>query len=61
MIVEYELWVGDCMEASVSGPEDTAYKEIMYYFNQYKDDGPTTIFKVTRELVFTNDPDWNED
>jgi len=52
MIVEYELWVDDCMEASTSGPDHEAFSEILRYAYQYAEDGEEVIiYKVTREVI----------
>lgn len=51
---EFEVWQGDEMVASASGPRDTALREAMHYAAQYQQDGPVRLFEVTRTLVRPN-------
>lgn len=47
---EYELHVNGFMEAGVCGPAAAARREILNYYNQYKDDGETVnIYRVFRQ------------
>lgn len=48
---EFEVWQGDEMVASVSGPRDEALRDAMHYATQYQQDGPVRIFEVTRTIV----------
>lgn len=48
---EFEVWQGDEMVASTSGPRDAALREAMHYASQYEEDGPVRVFEVTRTLV----------
>ena len=48
---EFEVWQGDQMCASASGPRDEALREAMHYAAQYEQDGPVRVFEVTRTLV----------
>ena len=48
---EFEVWQGDEMQASATGPRDTALREAMHYAAQYGQDGPVRVFEVTRVLV----------
>ena len=52
--VEFEVWQGDDMVASASGPRDTALREAIHYAAQYEQDGPVRVFEVTRTLVMPN-------
>lgn len=47
--ISYELLVNDEWQAEASGPG--ALAEIMHYAEQYSEDGPVTIFKVTRKEI----------
>jgi len=51
---EFEVWQGDMMVASASGPRDDALREAMHYAAQYQQDGPVRVFEVTRTLVRPN-------
>lgn len=51
---EFEVWQGDEMVASASGPRDDALREAMHYAAQYEQDGPVRVFEVTRTLVRPN-------
>lgn len=51
---EFEVWQGDEMVASASGPRDDALREAMHYAAQYGQDGPMRVFEVTRTLVRPN-------
>ena len=51
---EFEVWQGDEMVASASGPRDQALREAMHYAAQYEQDGPVRVFEVTRTLVRPN-------
>ena len=51
---EFEVWQGDEMVASASGPRDEALREAMHYAAQYQQDGPVRVFEVTRTLVRPN-------
>lgn len=51
---EFEVWQGDNMVASASGPRDDALREAMNYAAQYEQDGPVRVFEVTRTLVRPN-------
>ena len=51
---EFEVWQGDEMVASASGPRDDALREAMHYAEQYEQDGPVRVFEVTRTLVRPN-------
>jgi len=51
---EFEVWQGDEMAASASGPRDTALREAMHYAVQYAQDGQVRVFEVTRTLVRPN-------
>lgn len=51
---EFEVWQGDEMVASASGPRDDAMREAMHYAAQYEQDGPVRVFEVTRTLVRHN-------
>ena len=51
---EFEVWQGDEMVASASGPRDEAMREAMHYAAQYAQDGPVRVFEVTRTLVRPN-------
>ena len=51
---EFEVWQGDEMVASASGPRDDALREAMNYAAQYEQDGPVRVFEVTRTLVTPN-------
>ena len=51
---EFEVWQGDEMVASTSGPRDDAMREAMNYAAQYEQDGPVRVFEVTRTLVRPN-------
>ena len=46
---EYELIQDDVLCAGTSGP--SALKEIMHYAEQYAEDGPIEIYKVTRTRI----------
>ena len=48
---EFEVWQGDEMVASASGPRDDAIREAMHYAAQYEQDGPVRVFEVQRTLV----------
>lgn len=48
---EFEVWQGDEMVASASGPREDALREAMHYAAQYAEDGPVRVFEVTRTLV----------
>lgn len=52
--VEFEVWQGDEMCASASGPRNEALREAMHYAAQYAQDGPVRVFEVTRKLVTPN-------
>lgn len=51
---EFEVWQGDEMVASASGPREHALREAMHYAAQYKQDGPVRVFEVTRTLLQPN-------
>lgn len=51
---EFEVWQGDEMVASASGPRDAALREATRYAAQYEQDGPVRVFEVTRTLVGPN-------
>lgn len=51
---EFEVWQGDEMCASTSGPRDEALRDAMHYATQYGQDGPVRVFEVTRKLVTPN-------
>lgn len=51
---EFEVWQGDNMVASASGPRDDALREAMNYAAQYEQDGPARVFEVTRTLATPN-------
>ena len=51
---EFEVWRGDEMCASASGPRETALREAMHYAARYAQDGPVRVFEVTRTLVTPN-------
>lgn len=56
---EYELWQGDMLVASASGPN--ARQEIRHYAAQYAQDGPVDVYEVTRVKLGTIEtvtPDW---
>lgn len=48
---EFEVWQGEIMCASASGPRDIALREAQHYAAQYEQDGPVRIFEVRRVLV----------
>jgi len=48
---EFEIWQGDEMVASVSGPREDALNEARHYAWQYGQDGERRIFEVTRKLI----------
>ena len=48
---EFEVWQGDEMVASASGPRDTALREAMHYAAEYEQDGPVRVFEVIRKLI----------
>jgi hypothetical protein len=48
---EFEVWQGDEMCASASGPESQALADAMHYASQYRQDGPVRVFRVVRTLV----------
>ena len=48
---EFEVWQGDEMVASASGPRAMALAEAMHYAGQYEQDGPVSVFEVTRSFV----------
>jgi len=48
---EFEVWQGDEMVASASGPREDALREAMHYAVQYAQDGPVRVFEVTRTLM----------
>jgi hypothetical protein len=48
---EFEVWQGDEMVASASGPRDVAKREAMNYAAQYAQDGTVRVFEVTRNLM----------
>ena len=51
---EFEVWQGDEMVASASGPREYALREAMHYAAQYQQDGLVRVFEVTRTLVRHN-------
>lgn len=51
---EFEVWQGDEMVASASGPRDDALREAIHYVAQYEQDGPVRVFEITRTLVMPN-------
>lgn len=48
---EFEVWQGDDMQASTSGPRADALREAQHYATQYVEDGPVTIYEVIRKKV----------
>lgn len=52
---EFEVWQGDEMVSSASGPRETALREAMHYAAQYGQDGPVRVFEVTRTVVTPNE------
>lgn len=48
---EFEIHQGDQVVASVSGPRDQAWREIMAYAGQYLQDGEIQIVEVRRFVV----------
>lgn len=48
---EFEVWQGEVMCASTSGPREMALAEVMRYAAHYEQDGPVKVFEVRRELI----------
>lgn len=48
---EFEVWQGDEMCASASGPRDEALREAIRYAAQYEQDGPVRVFEVMRTFI----------
>ena len=49
---EFELWQDGAPVASACGTDRRkALDEILHYAHQYAEDGPVSIYCVTRELV----------
>lgn len=48
---EFEIWQDDMPVASASGPRDLAEREARHYAVMYGQDGPVTIYEVTRKEV----------
>lgn len=48
---EFEVWQGDEMVASASGPRDDALREATRYAAEYSQDGPVRVFEVSRTLI----------
>lgn len=51
--VSFEVWQNDEMVASCSGPEPQALTEATYYASQYAQDGPVSVFRVSRVRIDT--------
>jgi hypothetical protein len=49
--VEFELHCDGDFAASASGPRERAWSEIQHYAAQYAQDGPVTIYEVTRRPI----------
>lgn len=49
--VRFEVWQNDEMVASCSGPEPQALTEAKHYASQYAQDGPVSVFRVSRVRI----------
>jgi hypothetical protein len=49
--VSFEVWQNDEMVASCSGPEPRALTEAKHYASQYAQDGPVSVFRVSRVRI----------
>lgn len=49
--VEFEIWQDDMPVASASGSREIAEREARHYAMMYGQDGPVTIYEVTRKEV----------
>ena len=54
-VEEYQVWVDDMMVAGAEG--EGSLKEALHYAKQYEQDGPVTIYKVTRQVIATQGHD----
>ena len=60
--VSYEVWQHDEMVASCSGPEPQALTEAKHYASQYAQDGPVSVFRVSRVRINpVREPDCDHD
>lgn len=56
--VSFEVWQNDEMVASCSGPEPQALTEAKHYASQYAQDGPVSVFRVSRVRINTAKESW---